>query len=248
MGTTFEKLKGEIESELGLSGRAVELRDPDYQRAIKAALQKLAKAHPQVDHTVLPITVSVQKYLVDVPNLLMVRDVTFFNNGGRMVFFPYPDPSVDHRLIMSEMKVMQKEYGTLPNWDFNIEATGTAGSETEKGYLYIYFNSDSFIDRSGRLPNYVSIEYLWHLEPTNDKKKGLPRLRYDWEEWVTDYATARAKKILGGIRNKFKGIPGPDGQLLGIDGDQLINDAKEEMKALEADLHERQRQLPVQID
>lgn len=244
MGTTKAKMKETILGELGLSGRAVELRDPDIDRAVTAALRKIAHAHPQLDYTSIPISVSVQKYLLNVPNIVGVRDVAFYNNGGRFTAYPYPDAAIDHRLIMSQMKVQEKEYGDWPAWDFNIEADGPSGSETEKGYLYIYFNSDSFLDRAGRIPNYVSVEYLWALEYSDDKLKGLPRVRPDWQDWVDNYSIAIARRILGGIRNKFKGIPGPDGQPMGIDGDALIEQGTREKKELEEDLQQRSRQLP----
>lgn len=248
MGTTKAKMKSLIDSKLGASGRAVELREEDYATAVSAALKMLARWHPMISFKVIPISTGVQKYDLGVPNVLGVRDLTFFNNGGRFTAYPYPDASVDHILILSQLKMQEKAYGDLPQWEFQMEAIGDADTAVETGFIYIYMNSDSFLDRAGRIPTHISVEYLSYIEYSDSKTVGLPRLRYDWQEWVDKYAVAEAKKILGGIRDKFKGIPGPDGNALSINGESLIEQGEREITALTEDISQRARQLPILID
>lgn len=248
MGTTLAAMQTAITTRLGSTGRAVELTNGDFAMVIASALKVLARYHPMNHYIAMPISVGVSKYHLNVPNLLGVLDVTFYNNGGRFTAFPYPDAAIDQELILGEMKIQEKVYGSLPEWEFVFD-TDAAAADVEKGYLLIYFNADSFVDRAGRIPTHMSVKYAWHIEASDDKKVGLPRLRYDWQEWVEKYATAEARRVLGTIRSKFKGLPGPgEGEVLGIDGDDLIARADQEVKDLIADIESRQRQLPILID
>lgn len=247
MGLTKQQLIDTITSRLGGSQRRLELKPTDFDSCIAAALKVLARYFPQHGFVVIPVSVYQQKYVVPAANCLGVLDVTFFNNGGRFTYYPYPDASVDHALIMGQMKEQEKTYGDLPEWDAMSE-TDPDDSDKEKVYVYVHFDSDSFLDRAGRIPTHISVKYAWHIEPSDDKKVGLPRIRYDWQEWVENYAIAEAKRTLGKARDKFKGIPGPDGNPLPVDGADLIREGDQERAELVADIKLRQRQMPLIID
>jgi hypothetical protein len=60
----------------------------------------------------------------------------------------------------------------------------------------------------------------------------------DWEnvtQAMTEGALSYAKEILGRIRGRIKNLPGPNGGIQ-LDGDQLIQEAKEERKQWMEDL------------
>ena len=54
--------------------------------------------------------------------------------------------------------------------------------------------------------------------------------------WIQNWAIAEAKKILGGAYRKFSGLPGPDGSSVSLGGDQLVQEASEEMRMLREDI------------
>lgn len=64
------------------------------------------------------------------------------------------------------------------------------------------------------------------------------------ESWVCDYALARAKMILGEIREKLASSSGAGGSLA-LNGSQLKGEGRAETDALEEKLRFRQRPLPL---
>jgi hypothetical protein len=251
---TIASLTATIAQRLGRSGRRVELKPEDYLQAITRATMKFAEVYPQHAYTAIPISVTQSKYIVtqyatQTPDLnaLGVLDVTFYNNGGKFAYYPYPDQATDHYLIQGQLKEQELIYGDLPEWDAMREID--PNDNIEKLFLYVYFNVDSFIDRAGRIPNFLSIEYAWAIEPTDDPRFGICRIRYDWRDWFERYCVAQARIVLGEIRNKFGGIPGPqDGTTLAIDGKEQIARGEEERDKLEEEIRKRARQLPIMYD
>ena len=212
MALTLEALTETIRSRLGGSGRALELKPEDYNTAIGRATKLMARYYPCKGFVVIPVAIPIQKYVVPMPNILGVMDCTFFNNGGRFTYYPYPDADVDHFIIMGQIKQQEKVWGDLPEWDFNWEMV--AGVNTP--YLYIHFDSDSFLDRAGRIPTHVSLECQWYIQPNDDPVCGLAAVRYDWEEWIENYATACAQLDAGAHPQQVPGHPWPaGGQLAG---------------------------------
>lgn len=72
----------------------------------------------------------------------------------------------------------------------------------------------------------------------------IPPLK-DFEQvpWIRDFATAKAKHILGTIRSRFSGMQMPGGGLAG-DGEALKAEAKEEKQALMEEIRKRRAPLP----
>jgi hypothetical protein len=78
---------------------------------------------------------------------------------------------------------------------------------------------------------------------------GVRRIPYDLRQWVEDYATAKARTILGDVRGKFGGEPGmSDESVLQNDGGMQVQRGERDMRRLEDDLLERKRQSPLLID
>jgi hypothetical protein len=254
MGFTVKALTETIQRTLGRSGRRVELQPEDYLQAIKLTLDRWSMEYPQHGYTVMPTALTnsdgsgVGKYIVDAQNVDGVLDVTFFNNGGKYAYYPYPDQATDQYLVQGQLKEQELIFSDLPEWDAFMEPDPNDANKT-KCWIYVHFTSDSFVDRAGRIPNYIAIKYAWHIEATDDPVVGLPRVRNDWKSWIERYATAQARLVMGEIRGKFNGIPGAAaGEVLGIDGDKQIARADAEVLKLEAELVGRARQLPMLID
>ena len=64
------------------------------------------------------------------------------------------------------------------------------------------------------------------------------------EIWVRNWALAKAKHMLGTIRSRMSGFQVGGGNI-GVDGDALKAEAKEEMGALEEELRGLQKPLPI---
>jgi hypothetical protein len=60
---------------------------------------------------------------------------------------------------------------------------------------------------------------------------------------MIDGSTSKAKQILGRVRGKIKNIPGPNGGIQ-LDGDQLLQEGKEEWKEFEQRLIDRYGDIP----
>jgi hypothetical protein len=68
----------------------------------------------------------------------------------------------------------------------------------------------------------------------------------DWDcitQAMIDGSTSKAKQILGRVRGKIKNIPGPNGGIQ-LDGDQLLQEGKEEWKEFEQRLIDRYGDIP----
>ena len=64
------------------------------------------------------------------------------------------------------------------------------------------------------------------------------------EQWIREYALAKAKHMLATVRGKLTGFQVAGGSLSG-DADTLRSEAKEEMATLKAELDQLQRPLPL---
>lgn len=66
------------------------------------------------------------------------------------------------------------------------------------------------------------------------------------DEWIKEWALTEAKMALGHARKKFGSLPGPRGDI-SLDGDDLVNDAKEMQKELLERLSEYREPLGIQV-
>jgi hypothetical protein len=113
-------------------------------------------------------------------------------------------------------------------------------------WVYTTITKSSFVDVFARLPNFMAVTFNWYIEPTDDPQVGVEAIPYDMRQWVEEYATAFARKILGDIRGKYGGVPGAaDGSTLRNDGATQVERGEQACRDLEADLRSRRRQLPI---
>jgi hypothetical protein len=125
----------------------------------------------------------------------------------------------------------------------------TADPPEEEWWLYIHSTQSTFVDTFARLPNYASCQFAWYIEASDDPNVGVGRTRADMYQWVTAYATAATRVILGDIRGKFGGIPGPnEGEILPMDGASQVARAEDTMSRLESDIAARRRQIPAIVE
>ncbi len=233
-----------IEQNLGKGRVQVELDKEHYLRGIDAALKMLSRWLPQYGYQTYNSQPGGYKYKVTARNVIDVLDVTFFNTGLRFEEAPYYTRWVDRMIELTDMQDTQRVFGDEPDWRTLREVNAATGED--ELFVYACYTMSSFVDTFARIPNVMCLQFAWFIEPTDDKFVGVNRIPNDLRQWVEDYATARCRDIMGGIRAKFGGNPGADdGSLLPNDGEQQVMKAASDMERLEADLQRRQRQMPL---
>jgi len=94
----------------------------------------------------------------------------------------------------------------------------------------------------------VSMEFVFKYGATDDKFNGLLAIPDAHQSWVKNYTLALTKQGLGRIRDKFKGIQGPDGTTLEMDGFDLISESTTEILDLRARLDAMKRPVDIIIN
>lgn len=241
-------LRRAIQINLGYGKVELELLIEHLDRAIEAAYECIARYYPMHGWWGFPYSYQVQKYKIPKPNIVGVLNVEFGNSGSRLEEAPYYLRWVDRMMELGDMYDAQKWFNDAIEWE-EIPEMNDEDPPQEERWLYIHSTQSTFIDTFARLPNYASCQFAWHIEATDDSEVGVGRTRPDMVQWVKDYATARARVILGDVRNKFGGIVGPnEGEILPLDGATQVERAEEKIEKLEEDLANRRRQLPMIVE
>jgi hypothetical protein len=242
-GITVDELKEEMLTYLGHSGIMVELQSNDLTTALKSAVRKYNRWAPMRARAVQQVSASQRKY-----GPLQTRDghsrmkgvvrVEFLDprtveSEGLDPFdpFSYFTPSGYTIAGMTFGELMQTyQYREVAARLVDAEPEWLGQWEGQNYYLYI----------DAPTPVICSYEFTWGLSVDDDASTGMGLLPDGDIEWVVEYATAKAKTILGRIRGKFMGIPGPEGDLQ-IDADTLLQEARDDMQRLEEELRRRRR-------
>ena len=247
MDYSLSELYTTIAENLGMGRVELELNQAHYKRAVDATMKALARYYPQYNYQVIPIQKGGLKYLVNARNCIGIKAASFFCSGPRFEEAPYYTRWVDRTMELMDMKDTQRVFGDTPEWSWKYELD----QQTNKQAVYFYctITMSSFVDTFARIPDIACIWYAWALEASEDPEVGIPAVPYDLRSWVEDYATARARMILGDVRGKFGGVPGAeDGSVLPNDGGRQVQRAEAKIQELEADLRGRQRQTPLIFD
>ena len=140
---------------------------------------------------------------------------------------------------------------TLSNYTFNIvnnilsvfpvPGTGFAGSDFDGGEdlwygQYLVFDfikiqdrlDAAFADGTNKISNTSNVPYV---NPTYSKINSIGRA------WIFEYTLAKAKEVLGLVRNKYSQIPIPGSEVT-LNGDNLVSSAATEKEALITRLRE----------
>lgn len=244
---TMAELRRVVGLNLGYGRVDLELDDHHFARAVEASVKMLARHFPMHGYQVIPVFSGGTRTLLNLQNLLGVLACDFFIGGLRLEEAPYYTRWVDRMIELGDMKDTQRIFGDKPEWHWQREVNPTTYAEED--WLYTQFTRSSFMDTFARIPSNVCIQFAWHISPNDDKMVGVRRIPYDMRQWVEDYATSKARTILGDIRNKFGGEPGmSDESVLRNDGALMVQRGERDMQRLEADLLARKRQSPLLID
>jgi hypothetical protein len=139
---------------------------------------------------------------------------------------------------------------TLSNYTFNIinniitvfpvPGTGAFGEDGFEGGLdygiFLVFDfikiqdrvEAAFADGTNKISNTSNVPYL---NPTYSKINSIGR------SWIFEYTLAKAKEVLGLVRNKYSSVPIPGSEVT-LNGDGLVSSAEAEKEALITRLRE----------
>ena len=65
------------------------------------------------------------------------------------------------------------------------------------------------------------------------------------DEWIKEWALTECKLMLGAVRAKYSGLPGPRSGLVNLDGERLISEAREDQNTLRERLNEYREPLGI---
>lgn len=125
----------------------------------------------------------------------------------------------DYHLLQSYRKFSQRILGNEGHWEFKVERgdqDGNNGVGTNYGGTIKLFPVPK-----GSFP--VVVEYL----PSVNSFRSPQAQQIIYRAFL-----AEMKIALGHARRKLQGIPGPDGGQINLDGSDLVNEGREEMKEI----------------
>lgn len=248
MSLTEAEVFEEVKARLGGSEDRpkVELTETDYKAALKSAIRMYSRANPLRDQEsvtvpatgIRAIDVHPETYAVtevefqDQLNVLEGRDSLSFNvfnswqiigagmggGGGGL------GDTFEYALLKQWRDLTRREFSLEPDyyWEQDVQYDETDDTTVLPRKLH-FFNPGGLSLRAS---------YVCH------RKRPLSAITPQDEDWIIDWTTAESKEILGRKRNKHKKIP-TAGQLLELDGADLLQEAREEKLALREDLKSR---------
>lgn len=254
----LKNINEEVAIALGVSGVEVELTEQDIERAVRTALRLYNRSRPGQRKTAITLSANQKKYLLDpatdefkgIQGVLTVEHVRSRITDGIDPFDPLSvigpggihtgiDTFADYDQKLQYIEQARRIASSEFEWTFQWEPD-PADSNILKPYLYA--------DIPATLPADTSLLYSFHYRPDGSEITGLQNIPDGDTDWFIDYVTAFAKTILGRIRGKFKGIPGPDGSDLSVDYDDLMTEGREDLKELTEEIKKRRRPLPPEIE
>jgi len=254
----LKNLSEEVAIALGVSGVEVELTEQDIERALRTALRLYNRARPGRRKTAITLTTAQKKYLLDpttdefkgIQGVVSVETVRSRITDGIDPFDPLSvigpggihtgiDTFADYDQKLHYIEAARRVASSEFEWTFQWEPDPT-DTNILKPYLYA--------DVPATLPLFSSLLYTFHYTPNGAEITGLQNIPDGDMDWFVNYVTAFAKTILGRIRGKFKGIPGPDGSDLAVDYDDLTTEGREDLKELTEEIKKRRRPLTPEIE
>ena len=256
---SISALKTYINVELGGLSVNVELQDIHYVRAIRDACDILTRFKPRTNAVFQPYSFGQYKYVFDLtqmPGFIDIAHVDFvkpeLTGSGILLENPFRLDTVigmgmgtvtlaygDFALSLARIKEARRVFSIEPQWTGQWEVD-TSGPTPRRIYaLYLRMP-----DPALALAYDVTVFYNARYDASDDLVMGIPAIPYQHQIWFKKYALARAKIILGRIRNKFKGIPGAEeGSSYDLDGEDLLKEGKDESEEIEQMLMETRAQI-----
>lgn len=248
------ELREYILIELGGGVVEVELTDEQMDAGIRKAIHLINRKLPGHGHGSINLSQGTKRYVIDqdkYPGFMDMLEVSFINSSEINVAHSVENPFAPAITDIDIEDAPSMELGIM----YRQDAKKVFSAEPEWIGKWEIVNGERVYALYVDLPEYSTSYYLCGFEYayayTFDESPltGVGTIPASLEQWVEDYAIAKAKIILGGrIRDKYKGIPTPDGSDLQIDGEQLLQEGINEKENLEDDLDLMQRQLPPLIE
>ena len=263
MPTDFDSiatLKTFLTVELGgIGGVNIELQDIHLVRAIRDACDLATRFKPRMNAIYQPYSFGQYRYVFDqtqMPGFIEIAHVDFvkpeLTGSGILLENPFRLDTVigmgmgtvtlaygDFALSLARIKEARRVFSIEPQWTGQWEVDNTQNPPARVYALYLRMP-----DPALALAYDVTVFYHARWDASDDPLMGIPAIPNQYQSWFKGYALAKAKIMLGRIRNKFKGLPGAEeGSSYDLDGDDLIKEGREEVADIEAMLMETRAQI-----
>lgn len=226
MALTEPELIEYVKDELGGGFWKVELSPQQIKAAIRDALKEYSRRIPMEGYGAITLSNTQNKYDMS------AQDLGF---GIHHVSFIEPDPRPSAIFYANLLDVAPIRTSRFQDYDVFLRWRKTFMKVTS-------VQPEWYWDQNAKLLwVYNPIEFykasmFWYLP------RALENVELAHERWVEKYILARCKYMLGINRSKFQGaIPGPSKDIT-TDGNNMKDEGKEEIKALEEEL------LSMQLD
>lgn len=248
-GVTMASLRTEILTQLGSNSLSVEVTQSDLDKCLNDAIRYLNRERPPTAWGTVTASSGVSNFIIAHPGLYGILDVDSARGSScasNCDPFAYDDPMSRAGLVAGGLMgqlgdvIQQQQYliqsreltGRAPDW----EQRWIRGMD---GNSVLHLLLSDYTGGAG-----VMYEYIWHLTADDDAATGVGNIPPNDVDWVSKYATARAKQILGRVLRKYGGgINMPDGGTEQLDGGELTQEGASEQQALEATIRERRRPI-----
>lgn len=250
-------IREEVRTELGEDCVDVELSDQQIDKAIKDAIRVYNLHRPRRNWRMLDASPEKNRYDVTetgIQNIVRVGLVDRFhverNNisatRNPFVLETYAFAGGDYYMGgFDDHGSMIGEYAHI--LAYNEEVRRVTSSQNEWA---VEWRDDRLIlwldlskDRLSPFRTAVSYEATFGYEPDNNATNGMQFIpAYDVDA-VYDMITGRAMQILGRIRDKYKGVIGPDGSAIRLDGEAMKREGQERFTQGRDALKKRRRPL-----
>ena len=244
---TVSDIRTYVETRLGKSQVCVELDPADLDQCIADAIRQLTRNRPYTGNAKLTVVKGQNVKRIDDlhpgflgviscdhvdPRRLHTSDVDPFEYGWRQFGasggLSPTDYAQQQQYREQSRDIMSSEF----EWHGTWEQDGT-GAEIFRMYVDAPWT-----------PMLVSYKYTRKYTPDSNAFTGMQTIPEEDVDFVQNYATARAKQILGRARGKYHGILGPTGDMSEVDWSELLEEGRTEEEAQIIELRSRRRPLP----
>jgi hypothetical protein len=230
--TPRHTLKKEVQLLLGDQMIEVELDDEHLNLAIKTAIEKIRqRTTGGVEESHVFFTMQPDQNIYTMPEEVVEVEKLFrrgvgANSTGGTNFDPF-------EAAFSNIYLLQAgRTGGLATWDFFAQYQETIGRVFGSEINFIWKPSSHELELIRRPTTEEDVmAKVWMSKP-----EGYLLTDTYTGPWIREYATAKAKMMLGEARSKFPGgLPGPGGSVL-LNGEQMKSEGMQEMERLEMEL------------
>lgn len=171
-------------------------------------------------------------------------DFSIMGSSAGIAYYIYPLTMTVQRAQQIELsdRIRRSEF-TWRAHD-NIVEIYPAPGPTQAGidvYFTYYVNSSTATGRDSATPD-ASISGISDISNAPYQRPTYAQLTPIALQWIKNYSMANVKEMLGVIRNKFKTVPIPENEVQ-LNGDDLINQSKEEKDKLRDQLAKDMQEL-----